>query len=363
MNTLCGCPCGPNNGCYDQHGRYYTVCAAANLNSYNGYLAVYTAVYYRSDRWETQSQIYSLSRISDSLHGNLQKKFLRLSPLMSLYYILISVTNVNVAEVTENCQNIYDFCANLTRYINNSTSQLSTEQINLLTESNAKLLNSTQKLCVNMKATVEVCSKSNIYDQNIAVDMENDLAIMQNLLQIISIELNNVSSNTYPLIAYTQPSYAILASGFLNNTNDISLTIGYVMSTRIFYRDYWMSLYGFWRNTITLLYGISRDWFSSSQNLTNYFNNNIRPYTNSSLTNGTLIIDGSNIQVFDCNYNYQNNIVIQINQVMVKIILEILAVSILIQFFFLLKNSFHSFKKFSISYIGNKTNLPNSRHL
>ncbi len=328
MNTICGCPC-TDNSCFNTRYKFYTTCVYSNYYTYTGYANSYAAVYYRSYRWRTQSQLYSIQRISESMLGNLQKKFIRTSPLLSLYYILVSVASVNVGDVTDNCQSIYDYCSNLTEYINNSTLELSTEQIILLTNLNTKLLASTQQLCTDMKDTIDDCSNSKRYNPAKVRKMEEELSIVQTTFETLSIEVGNVSYNVYALVSGTQYSYQVLATGYLNGTTDLKTTVEYLDLYRIYFRNWWRSLYGYWHSTLSYLNGITSSYVSSSLNLTIYFNNNIRIFTNSSITNGSNVIDVGNIDVFDCNYNYRNNIVVQINQVMVKIILEILAVSIL----------------------------------
>jgi hypothetical protein len=295
--------------------------------SNTGYGNVYTAFVYKSFRWATQSQLYSLTALSNAFFGNIQRRYLKTNVLLALSNILAGA-NIDSGAVTEGCQNLYYFSSNLTQYINNSTSQLSAGQTTLLTNLNTNLSASTQQLCTAIATTVQSCSNNNQYDPLIAADMERVFSIIQNIFQTISIELGNVSSNTYTLASYTQISYQVLGLGFLNNTNDITTVIGFVNSTRIFYRNYWAGLYGTWRTTWRNLYGITENWISKSLNLTIYLNITIQTSVNSSITKGSNAIDGTNIDVFDCNYNYQNNIVTSINNIMVKLILEILAVSI-----------------------------------
>jgi hypothetical protein len=197
-----------------------------------------------------------------------------------------------------------------------------------MTQLNTNLSSATQQLCSLINTTLTSCSQSNTFDSQTATDIQTYLAQVQAAFDGLATAFNNQTSNIFALVSASQPPYQILALGYLNNTNDIKTVFGALNTTQLFYNGYWKSFKSNWFGTLNLLNGITSNFISSSQNLTNYFNNDIRPYTNSSLTNASLIIDVVNIQVFDCNYIYQNSITTAINNVMIKIVLEILAVSI-----------------------------------
>jgi hypothetical protein len=328
VDSLCGCSCVSDSNCYSKHTSFYYTCVYGNYYAWNSYAQVYATDYYKSSRGQTQRQLRYLSSMSSSLFGDLQHKYQKTTPLIALYYLLVSQTNVNKNQIDDNCQSILTFGSNLGQYISNSTSQFSAEQIKTLTDLHANLVKNTNTLCTGMTETADSCTKRKTYDRQTATNMANALTALQDILKTLTDLLNEIATNTYALTSGTQASYQLLASNYLNNTGDVSNVGEWVNQTRRYYVESFKAYSASWRNSRTFVNTLMSRSFSNTKDLGKYFDANIVPYTDSVITNATLIIDSVNVAVFDCNYNYQNSILVTINETMVKIILEVLGVSI-----------------------------------